>query len=59
MRFDLGTLDSGERSLPFGLLVFIYNSSLSHKSLISKAFNFLVRPIVDTFMVINFHELHS
>ena len=23
MRFDLGTLDSGERSLPFGLLVFI------------------------------------
>ena len=24
MRFDLGTLDSGERSLPFGLLVFIY-----------------------------------
>ena len=24
MRFDLGTLDSGERSLPFGLLVFKY-----------------------------------
>ena len=23
MRFDLGTLDSGERSLPFGLLVLI------------------------------------
>ena len=23
MKFDLGTLDSGERSLPFGLLVFI------------------------------------
>ena len=23
MRFDLGTLDSGERSLPFGLLVII------------------------------------
>ena len=22
MRFDIGTLDSGERSLPFGLLVF-------------------------------------
>ena len=22
MRFDLGTLDSGERSLPFGLLVY-------------------------------------
>ena len=25
MRFDLGTLDSGERSLPFGLLVFKNN----------------------------------
>ena len=25
MRFDLGTLDSGERSLPFGLLVLMYN----------------------------------
>ena len=25
MRFDLGTLDSGERSLPFGLLVSLYN----------------------------------
>ena len=24
MRFDLGTLDSGERSLPFGLLVIKY-----------------------------------
>ena len=24
MRFDLGTLDLGERSLPFGLLVFLY-----------------------------------
>ena len=24
MRFDLGTLDSGERSLPFGLLVFFF-----------------------------------
>ena len=23
MRFDLGTLDSGERSLPFGLLVYV------------------------------------
>ena len=27
MRFDLGTLDSGERSLPFGLLVFFYSST--------------------------------
>ena len=24
MRFDLGTLDSGERPLPFGLLVFFF-----------------------------------
>ena len=24
MRFDLGTLDSGEQSLPFGLLVLLY-----------------------------------
>ena len=24
MRFDLGTLDSGERSLPFGLLVLLF-----------------------------------
>ena len=24
MRFDLGILDSGERSLPFGLLVYLY-----------------------------------
>ena len=27
MRFDLGTLDSGERSLPFGLLVLDTNST--------------------------------
>ena len=26
MRFDLGTLDSGERSLPFGLLVCCYDT---------------------------------
>ena len=28
MRFDLGTLESGERSLPFGLLVLINNAYL-------------------------------
>ena len=28
MRFDLGTLDKGERSLPFGLLVFKVNPSM-------------------------------
>ena len=27
MRFDLGTLDSGERSLPFGLLVLVLSCS--------------------------------
>ena len=27
MRFDLGTLDSGERSLPFGLLLHLYYSN--------------------------------
>ena len=31
MRFDLGTLDSGERSLPFGLLV--YTSHRSDKGI--------------------------
>ena len=29
MRFDLGTLDSGERSLPFGLLVLKREVTLS------------------------------
>ena len=29
MRFDLGTLDSGERSLPFGLLVEICQQNIS------------------------------
>ena len=28
MRFDLGTLDSGERSLPFGLLVHVLHTNL-------------------------------
>ena len=28
MRFDLGTLDSGERSLPFGLLVYLYRTPM-------------------------------
>ena len=33
MRFDLGTLDSGERSLPFGLLVTLPHTfvGLNHK----------------------------
>ena len=29
MRLDLGTLDSGERSLPFGLLVYIHRFDIS------------------------------
>ena len=29
MKFDLGTLDSGERSLPFGLLVFLFPPNFS------------------------------
>ena len=29
MRFDIGTLDSGERSLPFGLLVPIINDRIT------------------------------
>ena len=31
MRFDLGTLDSGERSLPFGLLVSVLGRILFHR----------------------------
>ena len=31
MRFDLGTLDSGERSLPFGLLVILYINTFKRK----------------------------
>ena len=32
MRFDLGTLDSGERSLPFGLLVIPMDAHLGIRS---------------------------
>ena len=32
MRFDLGTLDSGERSLPFGLLVFLFATTFANLS---------------------------
>ena len=38
MRFDLGTLDSGERSLPFGLLVILAGKENVHK--ISDEFEF-------------------
>ena len=53
MRFDLGTLDSGERSLPFGLLVIssarIITSSthiivLAHR-LLYRALGLLYRPL--------------
>ena len=33
MRFDLGTLDSGERSLPFGLLVILCHDLSPHKNM--------------------------
>ena len=33
MRFDLGTLDSGERSLPFGLLVSFFFLSLQFSNI--------------------------
>ena len=32
MRFDLGTLDSGERLLPFGLLVNVFDSGMNFVS---------------------------
>ena len=32
MRFDLGTLDSGERSLPFGLLVYANRENLTMRT---------------------------
>ena len=37
MRFDLGTLDSGERSLPFGLLVYIRADYVSGYGIVSLA----------------------
>ena len=36
MRFDLGTLGSDERSLPFGLLVTFLFFSISHSSVIHR-----------------------
>ena len=33
MKFDLGTLDSGEQSLPFGLLVFANQEKISAQSI--------------------------
>ena len=35
MRFDIGTLDSGERSLPFGLLVLKWGLTLAHWTQVS------------------------
>ena len=43
MRFDLGTLDSGERSLPFGLLVFMFDNCfniLLHSKVLNKTFSY-------------------
>ena len=44
MRFDLGTLDSGERSLPFGLLVIEKYGNLS--------LNYLEIPILSVSLVV-------
>ena len=43
MRFDLGTLDSGERSLPFGLLVFCFFFDVFHEVGIDIVFFFFAR----------------
>ena len=37
--FDLSTLDSGERSLPFGLLVSISHSNVIHREICVKDFS--------------------
>ena len=44
MRFDLGTLDSGERSLPFGLLVYLncYNSAFSGETLVCPKLEYML-----------------
>ena len=55
MRFDLGTLDSGERSLPFGLLVFV---SIGFY-LCTSAANSWYRPFsLSHFCVLQKHKLH-
>ena len=41
MRFDLGTLDSGERSLPFGLLVW---SCIVFGNLLDQVYKFIDMP---------------
>ena len=55
MRFDLGTLDSGERSLPFGLLVFLFKRKLHFCDFIFyndfirfRAWNFIKNYVIST-----------
>ena len=46
MRFDFGTLDSGERSLPFGLLVFIsFLKTTGCKSIFDTPYSFHDRSV--------------
>ena len=44
MRFDLGTLDSSERSLPFGLLVSISDANVIHREICVKDFSGTTAP---------------
>ena len=63
MRFDLGTLDSGERSLPFGLLVkktgrrlALYLYKLFH--FLFQIWQILFKPKFHIFATNLSHELH-
>ena len=39
MRFDLGTLDSGERSLPFGLLIWVWSQGYGRVPVAGRVLN--------------------
>ena len=47
MRFDLGTLDSGERSLPFGLLVFFAVKHFQEHNKIGPCRTFVAKYIIN------------
>ena len=49
MRFDLGTFDSGERSLPFGLLVAILLQE--YRIFVVVLFFFFVIPLEHTYIL--------
>ena len=48
MRFDLGTLDSGEQLLPFGLLVFKFNEYIF--------FSFVLQPSYTAFILLSYTD---